>query len=301
MRAEPLVEWQGLFTLRAPLGTGQTSGARPERARLPNARQPRTLGCGQHSGRGKPARGTPPLRRAPGSARSVHTAISGVHKLWTKLLIRCGGARGGRPSERNRPRGGMGPVAGRTRDHADRAAPAGVAQADPPARAGREHGADRHAQRVRQGTAGDPAARADHARAVPGAGPQHPAGGDGRSDRDLRGHRVPGRAGRAAACPGPAPGPDGQDEPHPGRAAARRAIPDAGPRTLAGTRRRSADRSRPAAARSTRWPTGGSTRGPISTGPLSTRRRSRGGRRRCPGRRGPPRPGSTPSTRSRRS
>lgn len=25
---------------------------------------------------------------------TVHTAISGVHKLWTKLLIRCGGREG---------------------------------------------------------------------------------------------------------------------------------------------------------------------------------------------------------------
>ena len=96
-----------------------------------------------------------------------------------------------------------------------------MAETDPPAGAGREHGADRHAQRVRQGAAGDPAAGAHHARALPGTGPQHPAGGDGGSHRDHRGDGVPARPGRSR----PGGRPD-RDRRWPRRSASRDRQPD---------------------------------------------------------------------------
>ena len=97
----------------------------------------------------------------------------------------------------------MGPVPGQSSPRC-RSSPHQRAwlQAHPAARPGREHRADRHPQRVRQGAAGDQAARPDHQRAVQGTRPQHPAGGHGRSHRDRRGQpdrprrRRPARPGR---------------------------------------------------------------------------------------------------------
>ena len=57
---------------------------------LPNARRARPLGCGQRSGRGWPEPGTRVPSTSTLPARSVHSAISGVHNLWTKLLITPG-------------------------------------------------------------------------------------------------------------------------------------------------------------------------------------------------------------------
>src|ERR1700691_4507723 len=101
MRDWPPWRWLGLLTLPAPMATGQTSGGPHigQNPRFAYARHPRPLGCGQRSGRGWPEPGT----RVPSTgilpARSVHTVISGVHNLWTKLLItlslrRLGGREG---------------------------------------------------------------------------------------------------------------------------------------------------------------------------------------------------------------
>ena len=56
------------------------------------AGQPWSLGCGQHSGLGEAGARD---RRISGTepARFMHASTSGVHKLWTKLLITWG-ARG---------------------------------------------------------------------------------------------------------------------------------------------------------------------------------------------------------------
>jgi len=65
--------------------------AREHRSLLASG-QPWSLGCGQHSGSGEAGArdchisGTEP-------ARFMHASTSGVHKLWTKLLITWG-ARG---------------------------------------------------------------------------------------------------------------------------------------------------------------------------------------------------------------
>src|SRR5258708_17199700 len=116
MRDWPPWKWLGLLTLRAPLATGQTSAGPHIRqnTRFTYARQPRPLGCGQRSGRGRPEPGTrvPSIGTLP--ARSVHIAISGVHNLWTKLLITLGlirpvGREGRTTNEWNRPCGGLRP------------------------------------------------------------------------------------------------------------------------------------------------------------------------------------------------
>jgi len=96
MRDRPLCEWLGLFTLRAPLATVKPAAAREasQNAQFPRtipARAPRlwtTLRLGEAGARNTVA----PYARVP--ARSVHTAESGVHNLWTKLLITCGGREG---------------------------------------------------------------------------------------------------------------------------------------------------------------------------------------------------------------
>ena len=148
----------------------------------------------------------------------------------------------------------MGQITGRAGDDADRAASAGLAPAHPAAGPGGEYRADRHPERVRQGAAGDQAARPHHPCAVPGTRPQHPAGRDGGPHRDRGRQHLPARPGtgsgpRPGQWHGRAPGrpPRPARPARPGRGSARRLPAGAAP----GIRRRGPGPG--ARAQASRW------------------------------------------------
>ena len=223
-----------------------------------------------YSGRGKPARGTPPLRRAPGSARSVHTAISGVHKLWTKLLIRCGGARG----ERQVSETDLAEVWARSLEEL------ATMQIEPHQRAWlkltRPLGLVENTALIATPNEFVKEQLETRLRALITHALSRELGRSIQLAVTVDPTAISAATAFPAPAPGggmPAPGPvlDGQDEPRP--AVPRQAgDPDASP-GLAGNGALGR-RARSAAARSTRWPTAGST--PVPSAPAhSTRARSR--------------------------
>src|SRR4029077_17101668 len=98
-----------------------------------------------------------------------------VHNMWIVLWIvsaaRDVGMRGERTGGTFGPGRSMGTIPRRAGRPADPAAPASVAETHPATRPGGEYRPDRDAERVRQGAAGDPAARAGPPGPVPGARP----------------------------------------------------------------------------------------------------------------------------------
>ena len=153
---------------RAVLGI--TTGYHLEHRRLPGVPRCRDLGCGK-------------LFSQKGCGHAMQRGCH-VHNMWIVLWIvsaaRDAGMRGERTGGKFRPGRGMGTIPRRASRLADPAASAGLAEAHPAARAGGKHRPHRDAERVRQGTAGDQAACADHPGAVSAARPRHPARRHGR-------------------------------------------------------------------------------------------------------------------------